>query len=112
MNLARRRDQTRAGSTVACLRFVQGTDPEAILVLEAVRQSGRPHWQFGFARATSGGLEASSTKRLSGRSNSSRAMRRLSSPKCPSAARSARPRQGVEPLQWAAESTDGTRGLG
>jgi hypothetical protein len=38
--------------------FVQGTDPEAILVLEAVRQNGRPRWQFGFARATSGGLEA------------------------------------------------------
>jgi hypothetical protein len=38
--------------------FVQGTDPEAILVLEAVRQNGRPRWQYGFARATSGGLEA------------------------------------------------------
>jgi hypothetical protein len=38
--------------------FVQGTDPEAILVLEVVRQNGRPRWQYGFARATSGGLEA------------------------------------------------------
>jgi hypothetical protein len=38
--------------------FVQGTDPEAILVLEVVRQTGRPRWQYGFARATSGGLEA------------------------------------------------------
>jgi hypothetical protein len=38
--------------------FVQGTDPEAILVLEAVRQNGHPRWQYGFARATSGGLEA------------------------------------------------------
>ena len=44
--------------------FVQGTDPEAILVLEAVRQNGRPHWQFGFARATSGGLEARLDKTL------------------------------------------------
>ncbi len=38
--------------------FVQGTDPEAILLLEAVRQDGRPRWQYAFARATAGGLEA------------------------------------------------------
>jgi hypothetical protein len=38
--------------------FVQGTDPEAILVLEVVRQNGRPRWQYAFARATSAGLEA------------------------------------------------------
>ena len=38
--------------------FVQGTDPEAILVLEAVRQNGHPRWQYAFARATSAGLEA------------------------------------------------------
>jgi hypothetical protein len=38
--------------------FVQGTDPEAILLLEAVRQNGRGRWQYAFARATSGGLEA------------------------------------------------------
>jgi hypothetical protein len=38
--------------------FVQGTDPEAVLLLEAVRTNGRPHWQYAFARATSGGLEA------------------------------------------------------
>ena len=38
--------------------FVQGTDPEAILLLEAVRQDGRPRWQYAFARATGGGLEA------------------------------------------------------
>jgi hypothetical protein len=38
--------------------FVQGTDPEAVLLLEAVRKNGRSHWQFAFARATSGGLEA------------------------------------------------------
>jgi hypothetical protein len=37
--------------------FVHGTDPEAIL-LEAVRQDGRPRWQYAFARATGGGLEA------------------------------------------------------
>jgi hypothetical protein len=38
--------------------FVQGTDPEAILLLEAVRQEGRPLWQYAFARATAGGLVA------------------------------------------------------
>jgi hypothetical protein len=38
--------------------FVQGTDPEAILLLELVRQNGRPHWQYAFARATASGLEA------------------------------------------------------
>jgi hypothetical protein len=39
-------------------RFVQGTDPEAILLLDAVRRDGSPHWQYAFARATSAGLEA------------------------------------------------------
>ena len=38
--------------------FVQGTDPEAILLLEAVDSDGRPRWQYGFARATSTALEA------------------------------------------------------
>ena len=38
--------------------FVQGTDPEALLLLEAVRQTGRPRWQYAFARATASGLEA------------------------------------------------------
>ncbi len=38
--------------------YVQGTDPEAILLLEAVSQNGPPRWQYAFARATSGSLEA------------------------------------------------------
>jgi hypothetical protein len=39
--------------------FVQGTDPEAILLLELLPdQNGRLRWQYAFARATSGGLEA------------------------------------------------------
>jgi hypothetical protein len=38
--------------------FVQGTDPEAILLLEAVSSDGRPRWQYAFARATSAGQEA------------------------------------------------------
>jgi hypothetical protein len=44
--------------------FVQGTDPEAILLLEAVRIDGRPRWQYAFARATAGGLEARLEKTL------------------------------------------------
>ena len=38
--------------------FVQGTDPEAILLLEAVHADGSPRWQYAFARATSTALEA------------------------------------------------------
>jgi hypothetical protein len=38
--------------------FVQGTDPETILLLEAILQDGRSHWQYAFARATAAGLEA------------------------------------------------------
>jgi hypothetical protein len=38
--------------------FVQGTDPEGILLLEAVDPDGSPRWQYAFARATSAALEA------------------------------------------------------
>jgi hypothetical protein len=38
--------------------FVQGTDPEAILLLEASGGKRAFHWQYAFARATAGGLEA------------------------------------------------------
>jgi hypothetical protein len=38
--------------------FVQGTDPEAVLMLEASRAKRPFYWQYAFARATSGGLEA------------------------------------------------------
>ena len=58
-------DLKAAGATHPDLRdgavfaFVQGTDPEVLLLLEAVAQSdGTPGWQYAFARATSGGLEA------------------------------------------------------
>jgi hypothetical protein len=40
------------------LAFVSGTDPEALLLLEATRQGGRPRWRYAFARATAAGLEA------------------------------------------------------
>ncbi|MCI0360479.1 MAG: hypothetical protein L0211_18535 [Planctomycetaceae bacterium] len=43
----------------AMFAFVQGTDPEVMLLLEAVAERDRPpRWQYAFARATSGGLEA------------------------------------------------------
>ena len=42
----------------AVFAFVQGTDPEVLLVLEAVRQKDALRWEYGFARATAGGLEA------------------------------------------------------
>jgi hypothetical protein len=37
--------------------YVQGTDPEVVLVLEAVGTPDKAGWQYAFARATSGGLE-------------------------------------------------------
>jgi hypothetical protein len=37
--------------------FVQGTDPESLLLLEAVETEKRSEWQFAFARRTSGELE-------------------------------------------------------
>lgn len=42
----------------ALLAFVMGTDPEVVMVLEAINRDGRSVWQYAFARATSGGLEA------------------------------------------------------
>src|SRR4051794_6904411 len=37
--------------------YVQGTDPEVVLVLEAVGPGDRADWQYALVRATSGGLE-------------------------------------------------------
>jgi hypothetical protein len=48
----------------AVFAFVQGTDPEAILLLEAVQGDGSPRWQYAFARATSAGLEARLDKQV------------------------------------------------
>ncbi|MHB8864017.1 MAG: hypothetical protein ACYC6N_16555 [Pirellulaceae bacterium] len=41
----------------AVFAFVQGTDPETLLVLEAVRVGDRYEWQYGFARQTAGALD-------------------------------------------------------
>jgi hypothetical protein len=39
--------------------FVMGTDPEVVLVLEAVEREGKLVWQYAFARATAYPVEAS-----------------------------------------------------
>jgi hypothetical protein len=38
--------------------FVQGTDPEVVLLVEAIRVGDRVHWQYAFARATGYSVEA------------------------------------------------------
>jgi hypothetical protein len=42
----------------AAFAFVQGTDPEAILLIEAVRRGDKKSWQYAFGRATSVPVEA------------------------------------------------------
>ena len=41
----------------ALFAYVQGTDPEIVLILEAIGTAEKAEWQCAFARATSGGLE-------------------------------------------------------
>lgn len=41
----------------ALFAYVQGTDPEVVLVLEAIGTANQAVWQYAFVRATSGGLE-------------------------------------------------------
>jgi hypothetical protein len=43
----------------AMFAFVMGTDPEGVLLLEAVEREGKAVWQYAFARATSYPVEAS-----------------------------------------------------
>jgi hypothetical protein len=42
----------------AVFAFAMGTDPEALLLVEAVKERGAAKWQYAFARRTSGELEA------------------------------------------------------
>ncbi len=42
----------------AAFALVQGTDPEAVLLVEAVRQGASEAWQYAFGRATSWPVEA------------------------------------------------------
>ena len=41
----------------AVFAFVMGTDPESLLLIEAVKDGKASKWQYGFARRTSGELE-------------------------------------------------------
>jgi hypothetical protein len=41
----------------ALFAYVMGTDPEVVLVLEAIGTAEKADWQYAFVRATSGGLE-------------------------------------------------------
>jgi hypothetical protein len=41
----------------AIFGYVLGTDPEVLLLIEAVLQNGEYEWQYAFVRLTSGGLE-------------------------------------------------------
>lgn len=41
----------------AVFAFVMGTDPESLLLIEAVNKGGETAWEFAFARRTSGELE-------------------------------------------------------
>lgn len=41
----------------AMFAYVQGTDPEVVLLLEAIGLADTAEWQYAFVRATSGGLE-------------------------------------------------------
>lgn len=42
----------------ALFAFVQGTDPEAVVVLEAVRHEGKAGWRYGLTRRTAHAVEA------------------------------------------------------
>jgi hypothetical protein len=41
----------------ALFAYVQGTDPEVVLILEAIGTADKADWQYALVRATSGGLE-------------------------------------------------------
>jgi hypothetical protein len=41
----------------AVFAFVMGTDPESLLLIEAIKEGDRAAWEFAFARRTSGELE-------------------------------------------------------
>jgi hypothetical protein len=42
----------------ALFAFVQGTDPEVVVVLEAVRQDGKAEWRYALTRRTAHAVEA------------------------------------------------------
>lgn len=48
----------------AVFAFVQGTDPESLLLIEAFKVGNRFEWQYAFARRTSGELEGRHKDRI------------------------------------------------
>ncbi len=48
----------------AVFAFVTGVDPETLLLIEAVSADGKSHWEYSFARRTSGELEGRLDKQL------------------------------------------------
>jgi hypothetical protein len=53
------RYQPKSGNVIdgAVYAFAMGTDPESLLLIEAVENQGQRRWEFAFARRTSGELE-------------------------------------------------------
>jgi len=53
------RYEPNAGPVIdgAVFAFAMGTDPESLLLIEAVEKDGKRAWEFAFARRTSGELE-------------------------------------------------------
>lgn len=53
------RYEKSAGEVIdgAVFSFAMGTDPEVVLLIEAVENSGEPRWEYAFARRTSGELQ-------------------------------------------------------
>ena len=48
----------------AVFAFVTGVDPETLLLIEAVSSDGKTHWEYSFARRTSGELEGRLDKKV------------------------------------------------
>ena len=48
----------------AVFAFVTGVDPETLLLIEAVSADGKSHWEYSFARRTTGELEGRLDQKL------------------------------------------------
>lgn len=65
----------------AVFAFVMGTDPESLLLIEAVEREGRRTWEFAFARRTSGELEGRHRDKVVWHANRYPAMKNLDDPR-------------------------------
>lgn len=61
-----RYEKLPAGAIIdgAVFAFVTGVDPETLLLIEAVSADGKSHWEYSFARRTSGELEGRLDQKL------------------------------------------------